>query len=115
MWLQPGGHADGDSDVVAVALKEAQEETGIVDWVFVDSKIFDIDCHVIPARKNEPQHFHFDVRFVMMAQTTEDYIVSKESHDLAWVPLKNLVDYTIEESILRMAEKWNGVKEELAL
>ncbi|MCH2206145.1 MAG: NUDIX hydrolase [Lentisphaerales bacterium] len=114
MWLQPGGHCDGDADVASVALKEAQEETGIQDWKFKDRKIFDIDCHVIPARKSEPQHYHFDVRFVMVAQSNENYVVSEESHDLARVPLKSLADYTTEESIVRMAEKWYKLKAEPA-
>ena len=106
MWLQPGGHCDGDSDVTAVSLKEAIEETGIERWDFVDGKIFDIDCHEIPARKDEPGHFHFDIRFAMICGESEKYTVSEESHDLAWVPLQDLQSYTKEESILRMARKW---------
>ena len=106
MWLQPGGHCDGECDVASVALKEAQEETGILDWQFLDGKIFDIDCHTIPARKKEPEHYHFDIRFVMLSQDAEEYVVSEESHDLAWVPLDQLEKYTQEESILRMARKW---------
>lgn len=110
MWLQPGGHCDGESDVFAVALKEAQEETGILDWQAHGNEIFDIDLHRIPARKNEPEHYHFDVRFVLIASGSEDYTVSEESHDLAWVPLENLSDYTTEESIVRMAKKWLKLK-----
>jgi|SaaInlStandDraft_1057018.scaffolds.fasta_scaffold144746_1 8-oxo-dGTP pyrophosphatase MutT (NUDIX family) len=110
MWLQPGGHCDGESDVLAVALKEAQEETGIQSWKFLDKKIFDIDCHEIPSHKNDPPHYHFDVRFVMVCGEDEGYIVSEESHDLAWVPLTELKEYTTEESILRMAKKWQALK-----
>ena len=42
-WLQLGGHADGDSDILAVALKEAQEESGITSIEPVNNRIFDID------------------------------------------------------------------------
>ena len=106
MWLQPGGHCDGESDVFEVALKEAQEETGILDWEAGDKEIFDIDLHIIPARKNESEHYHFDVRFILITKGSETYKVSEESHDLAWVPLDNLAEYTTEESIVRMAKKW---------
>ena len=61
--------------------------------------------HAIPARKEDPQHEHFDVRFQLVAQR-EDFVVSPESIDLAWVPLVELQQYTDEESILRMQRKW---------
>ena len=48
-WFQTGGHCDGDSDVLTVALKEAQEETGLSDIQILNSDIFDIDIHEIPG------------------------------------------------------------------
>ena len=104
-WLQPGGHCDGDSDVSGSALREAIEESGIDDWELLSGAIFDLDVHVIPARKSDPEHFHFDVRFIFKATCSEDYVVSEESHDLAWVSLEDMKQYTDEESILRMVEK----------
>jgi hypothetical protein len=65
-WLQLGGHADGDGDLAGVALREAEEESGLTDLV-VEPEIFDLDRHVIPARGNEPEHWHYDVRFVVCA------------------------------------------------
>lgn len=108
-WLQPGGHCDGDSDVPASALREAIEESGIDNWEFLSEEIFDLDVHVIPARKADPEHFHFDVRFVFRAVCSEDYVVSEESHDLAWVKLDEIEKYTNEESILRMVKKSKGL------
>jgi 8-oxo-dGTP pyrophosphatase MutT (NUDIX family) len=104
MWLQLGGHSDGDPDTAAVAKREAEEESGL-PVTLVSSEIFDIDVHAIPARKEDPQHEHFDVRFQLLAQR-EDFVVSAESIDLAWVPLNELQQYTDEESILRMQRKW---------
>ena len=104
-WLQPGGHCDGESNVPASALREAVEESGIEGWEFMNDGVFDLDVHLIPARKEEPEHFHFDVRFAFRALGSEEYTVSEESHDLAWVSLSDIQQYTNEESILRMVEK----------
>lgn len=104
-WLQPGGHADGDGDIAAVALREAYEESGLPCLHLVDQEIFDIDIHPIPARQNEPEHFHYDVRFLIECGGDERYVISEESHDLAWVPLTQVRNYSTEYSILRMVQK----------
>src|SRR3954463_9092998 len=59
-WLQLGGHADDDPDLLAVALREAREESGLTRLRVVSPAIFDFDRHLIPARKTEPEHFHYD-------------------------------------------------------
>lgn len=105
-WLQPGGHADGDPDVLAVARREADEETGLAPLLPVDTAIFDLDIHPIPARGAEPAHEHYDVRFAFRHPGDGRYAVSAESHDLAWVPLDRLADHSAEESMHRMARKW---------
>lgn len=106
-WLQLGGHADGDSDLVAVALREAEEESGLSD-LLIEPAIFDLDAHRIPARGAEPEHTHWDVRFVVRCQGTEEFSVSAESLDLAWVPVaKLLADAGVDESMQRMARKWH--------
>jgi 8-oxo-dGTP pyrophosphatase MutT (NUDIX family) len=108
IWVQPGGHCDGESDVAAVALKEAVEETGLCALERVGAGIFDLDIHTIPARGATPAHEHFDVRFAFRvpAGASEAFVVSDESHDLAWVRLDELEHYTRERSMLRMREKW---------
>ena len=108
-WLQPGGHCDGDSDVLRAALKEAREESGIEEWELVEEGVFDLDTHLIPARVNEPEHVHYDVRFLFRAVENEKYVVSHESHDLAWVEHGQLSDYTTEESMHRMSGKWQAL------
>jgi 8-oxo-dGTP pyrophosphatase MutT (NUDIX family) len=105
-WLQLGGHADGDPDVIAVALKEAQEESGLEEFELLGSGIFDLDIHPIPARKNEPEHLHYDVRYIFRATGHTDFTVSEESHDLRWVPIDEVQTLTTEESMLRMVRKW---------
>lgn len=106
MWVQLGGHADGDSDVFRVARREAEEESGLESVVPVSGQIFDIDVHRIPARGDEPEHFHWDIRYAFRAAGSEAYAVSDESHDLAWIEIRDLPSVTREESMLRMARKW---------
>ena len=66
-WMQTGGHADGDPDTLRVALREAEEESGISGILPESTEIFDIDIHLIPARpaKGEPAHYHYDVRYLL--------------------------------------------------
>lgn len=104
-WLQLGGHSDGDPTTLTVALQEAREESGL-SIVPLSEDIFDLDIHEIPARRDEPAHLHFDVRFALQTVGDETFQVSGESLDLAWVAVAGLADYTDEESVLRMARKW---------
>ncbi|MCU0467635.1 MAG: NUDIX hydrolase [Arcicella sp.] len=104
-WFQTGGHCDGDSDVLNVALKEAREETGLTDIEVVSSDIFDIDIHEIPERKGIPAHLHYDVRFLLEADINEPLIVSSESTDLAWVAILEVEKLNNSESIMRMVLK----------
>jgi len=106
-WLQLGGHADGDGDTIRVALTEAVEESGIAAIQLVSDDIFDLDIHPIPARGADPEHFHYDVRYAIRAEDTA-FTVSEESHDLSWVSINAIHDYTTEPSMMRMAEKWLG-------
>ena len=105
-WLQLGGHADGDRDLAAVALKEAGEESGLTG-LSVDPAIFDLDRHTIPEHNGVPTHWHYDLRFVVRAGAGEAYVVGDESHDLAWRRIAALVaDDGVDPSVRRMAAKW---------
>lgn len=105
-WLQLGGHADGDADLARVALREAGEESGLADLV-PEPHIFDLDRHAIPARGSEPEHWHYDVRFVVRATGSEAFAVNEESLALAWRPITEIAaDPAADESMRRMATKW---------
>jgi len=104
-WLQPGGHADGDPDLSAVALREAREETGLDFPRLMSPELFDFDRHWIPARGAEPGHWHYDFRFLIEADPKAGLLLSDESNELRWFPLKEIEAVARGGSLLRMAEK----------
>jgi 8-oxo-dGTP pyrophosphatase MutT (NUDIX family) len=95
-----------------VALREAAEESGLTRLRPVSARLFDLDRHWIPARKQDPGHWHYDFRFMIEADPDEPLVVTDESHDLSWVEISRMADYNAEESMLRMARKtiaaWRG-------
>lgn len=103
-WLQLGGHCDGIADVPFVALKEAYEESGLSRIEPLRAQIFDVDIHEIPANDRDLAHLHYDVRYLFRAAQGE-LKVSDESHDLAWVPLARLEEYTDAASVLVVRDK----------
>jgi 8-oxo-dGTP pyrophosphatase MutT (NUDIX family) len=103
-WLQPGGHCDGEQNLLKVAIKEANEETGLSNFD-TDSEIFDIDIHSIPERKGVPEHLHYDVRFLLISNENDELKISDESVDLQWIPLGQIVNYNPDASIMRMVNK----------
>lgn len=106
LWLQLGGHADGERNLAVAALKEAEEESGL-SGLCIEPAIFDLDRHWIPAHSDVPAHWHYDVRYVVRAGADEAYVVSDESHDLAWRDIAALAaDPQADASVRRMAGKW---------
>jgi 8-oxo-dGTP pyrophosphatase MutT (NUDIX family) len=112
-WMQPGGHADGDTVMHRVALKEAEEETGLTGLEFVSllgdaggqPTPFDVDVHEIPAWKGVPAHWHYDLRYVLRAPAGAVLQANHESNGLKWVAFADACLYTQEDSVLRMMRK----------
>ena len=102
LWVQLGGHNDGHFDCKQVAAQEALEESGILGLKFLSEGIFDIDIHAI----NSACAYHYDVRYLMQAPKDSNFIVSEESHNLAWVPFEKISEQTLFASVLRMNEKF---------
>jgi len=104
-WLQPGGHVEDDASVLAAARREVEEETGLKSVEVYSNEIFDLDIHPIPARKNEPAHLHYDVRFLFIADPGQSLQLSEESHDLRWFTNAEVHATGEGRSIDRMIEK----------
>ena len=106
MWLQLGGHAEGRPNLLSVAIKEAQEESGLDNFNVLSEKIFDIDIHQIPEFESSPSHLHFDVRYILEAKHEEHKLIaSDESHEIAWIKKNDVTNKNPEESIARMLKK----------
>lgn len=105
-WYQFGGHADGNSDLLQVAIKETQEESGILDISLIFDTIFDIDIHDIPEHKEVPAHLHYDLRFLLQVQDNAIPIKNDESIALGWFS-KDLEKFPNHSpSMIRMFHKW---------
>ncbi len=109
-WFQLGGHCDGNPNTLAVAIKEAQEESGIQEIVPVSTEIFDIDIHLIPARKAEAEHYHYDIRYLLQITSDEEITVSEESHALDWIDAQSIHSLGLNDSVMRMFNKWLTMK-----
>lgn len=108
LWLQPGGHIDADDvSLLAAARREVAEEVGLQLPDSVEGAVFDLDIHLIPARKDEPAHEHFDVRFCFHSPTLV-FAINDEVVDARWAPLTKIDQLTTDESVLRVARKLLG-------
>lgn len=106
-WYQPGGHADGDTDVRRVAMRETAEETGVnPEHVrLLDEAVFDVDIHTIPHSHEAPRHEHIDIRFLVEIDDSLPLPGSDESHDVTWVDFHLVSRYNNNRSTYRMVEK----------
>ncbi|MES2571572.1 MAG: NUDIX hydrolase [Verrucomicrobiota bacterium] len=110
-WLQFGGHCDGDEDILRVVQREALEESGIPGLILASSRPFDLDIHEIPARGEEPAHFHYDVRFVLIAPGSDAFVQSEESHELRWFTPEAMLRLPLDDGLKRMTAKWQALLE----
>jgi 8-oxo-dGTP pyrophosphatase MutT (NUDIX family) len=104
-WLNPGGHADGDPDLLAVGRREAEEETGLRRLRVLTPTLFDFDRHWIPEHQGTPGHWHYDFRFALEADPAEPFLISAESNDLRWFDLGEVPAVHAGESMARLLRK----------
>jgi 8-oxo-dGTP pyrophosphatase MutT (NUDIX family) len=111
-WFQPGGHADGDPDVLRVALRECAEETGVdpAHIRLIDPAIFDVDIHSVPSAATVPGHDHIDIRFVVEIDDRLDIPGNNESHEVKWFSLYEVMHYNKFRSTYRMLEKTRAMR-----
>lgn len=124
-WLQLGGHSDGDAWTHRVAWREGCEESGLEELKFADwspeddikaiPRPFDLDIHLIPARHKESAHWHFDARYLLIADDRLPLAITDESHQLRWFTLEEAEKVTQERSMLRQFEKLRFLRSNTAI
>ena len=119
LWLQLGGHCDGDENIASVAYKEAEEESGLTNLNFSPKTIvegnplpLDFDIHVVPKSKKDPEHLHLDVRFLIETKET-DLKISDESLDLKWFSPKEAEKVTDEANLIKLIRKYENLGNQL--
>lgn len=106
MWLQIGGHVEGDEYILDTSLREAKEESGLTTLNLISEKIFDVDVHLFPQKGDFPAHYHYDIRFLFEADENELIDRQKEeSKGMKWIALEDIPAYAKENTILRMTSK----------
>ena len=100
-WLQPGGHGEpGETLGENVASREVAEETGLVPRLHATApRPFDVDIHVIPARKLDPDHEHLDLRYLFVADPSEPLRVESSDASLASVSEPSLRWFAVDSAL----------------
>jgi 8-oxo-dGTP pyrophosphatase MutT (NUDIX family) len=105
-WLQMGGHLEPGEDPVVAALREGREESGLQDLRIVSDGIADLDVHRIPAGRGEPEHEHYDVRYIARTDSADAIVADdRESNQLMWFDLDRAAALMQGEESLRVIQK----------
>lgn len=105
-WVQLGGHCEDDHDIVAAALREATEESGI-DNLLIDPELVAVHVHPVTCSLGVPTR-HLDLQFVARAPAGAQIAVSEESDDLQWWPPDALppgTDHALRYLVDRAAQR----------
>lgn len=101
-WGWTGGHADGNSDLIKVALKEAQEETGIKHVKPIINDICSIDILPVNAHikrgKYVASHLHLSIAYLLEADENEKLVIKiDENSDVKWIDIDKIFEVSNEE------------------
>jgi 8-oxo-dGTP pyrophosphatase MutT (NUDIX family) len=93
LWLGQGGHMEpADVDFIATARREAEEEGGFKDLRLLQDTPFDLDVHGFPAKGPQPDHIHYDMRWLFVAPDDQLRLNPNEGAAIEWVKIADLRD-----------------------
>jgi len=109
-WAWSGGHADGDRDLLEIAIKEAKEETGIETITPLIDEILSLDILTVKRHykrgKYVSAHLHLSAAYVLIADETDDLTVNpSENSDVAWIDIQKMVSKSNEPEIIPVYQK----------
>ena len=107
-WFAPGGHCDGQPNVLKAAGWEGEQEAGLTDLKPASSEIFDIDVHQIPAnvKKNMPEHLHYSITYLFVADSMDFVRDDREAIDMAWLTPEEALEKQGAPDYHRLVAKW---------
>lgn len=100
-WSWTGGHADGETDLLAVAVREVKEETGIRKVVPVSEEIFSLETLTVDGHEKRgkyvPSHLHLNLTYLLEADDREALTICEdENRDVAWFALDDALKASTE-------------------
>ena len=100
-WAWTGGHSDGDSDLLYVAMKEAKEETGIKKVVPISKDIYSLELINVNGHEKREKyvgsHVHLNVTYLLEADENEKiHIKEDENSGVKWVPIDKILEVSSE-------------------
>ncbi len=100
-WAWTGGHADGDRDLLAVAKREAMEETGVTEIRAISEDIFSLEILTVDGHEKRgayvPSHLHLNVTYLLEADENDElHIKADENKGVAWFDVKTAMDKVSE-------------------
>lgn len=109
-WSWPGGHSDGETDLLATALREAREETGLSAITPLQQSMFSLDLLPVAAHTKKGQfvssHLHIAPAYLFTASESAPLqICPEENSDVQWLPLSHLEEYCSELHMLPVYKK----------
>lgn len=102
-WSWTGGHADGEIDLLSVAIKEVKEETGITNVKAVSSNIFSLESLTVDGHIKKgnyvSSHLHYNLTYLLEADSLEAVAIKEdENSGVAW--------FDLEEALAKSTEPW---------